>query len=548
MKKKLAIFLSMILALGFVLAACGGNDKDSKGNKNEGGKEAAKDKQVLNFNIRTEPPSLHPGKASDNISAAVLYQTFEGLMRLDQKTEKPEPAMAKSYDLSDDKKTYTFHLRDGIKWSNGDPVTAEDFETAWKWVLNPDTAKADYAYQLYPIKGAQAAKEGKGSLDDVGVKAKDDKTLVVELENPTPYFLDLTAFYTYMPVNHKVADKEGKWSENLTDKYVTNGPFLMEKWSHKSKIVLKKNPEYWDAKTVKLETINLSMVDNENTELQMFQNGELDWAGKPLSQLPLSAIDTLKNDPQYQSIPFTGIYYYVFNVKEKPMNNVNIRKALALSIDRKTLVDNVTKGGQLPAKALVPSTIWEENKEGYFKDNDVAEAKKYLKKGLDELGLKELPTIKIKFNTSENHSAIAQAVQDMWKKNLGVNVELGNEEWNVYLDTLRESDFQIGRMGWVADFNDAINFLEIYEHVGGNNYTNWHNDEYSNLLDKARKEADQTKRNDELRKAEKIFMDEMPVAPIYFDSNPFVKKDYVKNIELRTLSNLQFKWAYIAEH
>lgn len=539
------MLLSLALVMALVLAACGVDDKDKKSKGSD--KAASEDKQVFNMNIHTEPPALHPGQATDNVSGAVLDQVFEGLMRVDQ-NDKVQPGMAEKYDVSDDKKTYTFHIRKDAKWSNGDPVTAKDFEYAWKWVLNPKSPDTDYAYQLYSIKGAEEAKEKGGSLDDVGVTVKDDNTLVVELNEPTPYFPELTAFYTLYPVNHNVADDEAKWSQNAGEKFVTNGPFTLDKWDHKNKIVLKKNKDYWDADAGKLQTVNFEIIEDENTELQLYKKGDLDWAGSPISAIPLPAIDSLKKSGELKIEPYAGLYYYVFNTEEEPFNNKNIRKALALSINRQALIDKVTKGEQVPAKALVPNAIWEENEKGYFKDNDVEEAKKLLKKGLKEEGWDKLPAVKISYNTAESHASIAQAIQDMWTENLGIDVKLGNEEWNVFLDSLGESNFQVARMGWVADYQDPINFLEIYESKGGNNYTNWESKEFADLLKKSRAETDEKKRNQYLRDAEKIFMDEMPTAPIYFNTSVYVHKDYVKNIEVGAAAKLQLKWGYIAEH
>lgn len=559
--KKWALLLVLVFSMSLVLAACSGDDKEKdsgsadSSEKDSGDTEATEeaegdselaDDQTLNVNIKTEPPSLHPGTATDTTSGAVLYQTFEGLMRINQDDEVEE-AMAESYEVSDDLLTYTFKIREDAKWSNGDPVTAQDFESAWKWVLNPDSADTDYAYQLYPIKGAQAAKEDGGSLDEVGVTSKDEKTLVVELAQPTPYFLDLTAFYTYYPTNHKVVEENENWAQEKTENYVTNGPFLFESWEHKNQIVLKKNPEYWDADTVKLETINMYMIEDENTELQMFNNGELDWAGSPTGALPLAAIPALKEEGKLNISPLAGVYYYSYNTEAEPFNNVNIRKAFALAINRQGIVENITKGEQQPAMGLVPPSIFEENNEGYFKDNDVEKAKEYLEKGLEELGLDKLPTVKLSYNTDEGHATIAQAVQDMWKKSLDVDVELNNEEWNVYLDSMSEGNYQVGRMGWNADFNDAINFLEIFQSVGGNNYTNWESEEYSDLIEKSRTETDPEARKQILRDAEALFMEELPIAPIYFYTNVWVQNEKVKNVEVSPLGGIQYKWGYIGK-
>ncbi|WP_284140215.1 MULTISPECIES: peptide ABC transporter substrate-binding protein [unclassified Virgibacillus] len=553
--KKWSLLLVLVVAMSLFLAACGGDDEANKDEKDNGknaeqseGDSASGDlaaDQTLNVNIREEPPSLHPGLATDTTSGAVLNQVFEGLMRVNQEG-KVEPAIAESNEVSDDGLTYTFKLRQDAKWSNGDPVTAKDFEFAWKWVLDPANADTDYAYQLYPIKGAQDAKENGGSLDDVGITVKDDHTLVVELNQPTAYFLELTAFYTYFPVNHKVVEGNNKWAQDVSDKYVTNGPFLLDTWKHKDEIVLKKNPEYWDADTVKLETINMYMIDDENTAKQMYDSGEIDWLGDPTDTIPLAAIPAYKQEGKLNIAPKAGVYYYAFNTEAEPFTNVNIRKAFALAVNRQGIVENITKGEQQPAMALVPPSIFPENKEGYFKDNDVEEAKKYLEKGLEELGLDKLPTVKLSYNTSEAHAAIAQAVQDMWKKNLGVEVELNNEEWGVYLDSMGAGDFQVGRMGWIADFNDAINFLEIFESKGGNNYTNWESAEYQKILQQTREETDVAAREELLHKAEDLFMEELPIAPIYFYTNVWTHNEKVKNVEVSPLGVVQYKWGYIA--
>lgn len=480
MKKRWSI-VGLMLIFSLVLSACGGFSGGSGG-----GKKDTKGQTSLNINIKTEPFSLHPGLANDSVSGGVIRQTFEGLTRVNSKGE-PEEGMASKIETSKDGKTYTFTIRDGAKWSNGDPVTAQDFEYAWKWALDPNN-ESQYAYQLYYIKGAEAANTGKGKIDDVGVKAVNDKTLKVELNNPTPYFTQLTSFYTYMPINKKIAEKHKNWNTNAGENYVSNGPFKMTAWKHSGSITLEKNDQYWDKDAVKLKKINMVMINNNNTELKKFQAGELDWAGMPLGQLPTESLPTLKKDGSLHVEPIAGVYWYKFNTEEKPLNNVNIRKALAYAIDRSSIVKNVTQGEQIPAMAAVPPSMkgFKDNTKGYFKDNDVKSAKEFLNKGLKELGVKnasDLPAIKLSYNTDDAHAKIAQAVQEMWKKNLGVKVELDNSEWNVYIDKLHSQNYQIGRMGWLGDFNDPINFLELFrDKEGGNNDTGWEDPEFKKLL------------------------------------------------------------------
>ncbi len=544
-KKRWAMLTSLLLVFTLVLSACGFGSKESSSG-GDGGDGGSKD--TLKINIGTEPFSLHPGLANDSVSSNVLLQTFEGLTRIG-KDGKPENAMAEKIETSEDKKTYTFTIRDDAKWSNGDPVTAGDFEYAWKWALDPNN-QSQYAYQLYYIKGAEEANTKGGSLDDVGVKAVDDKTLQVELVNPTPFFESLTAFYTYYPVNKKVAEANPEWYTNAGENYVSNGPFKMTKWKHGGSITVEKNDQYWDKDSVKLKKITMAMVKDAQTNLNMFKKGEIDWAGLPFESLPTEAIPSLEKDGSLNVEPIASVYVYKFNTEQKPFDNVNIRKALTYAINRQAIVEEITQAGQLPAMALVPPTMegFKDNEKGYFKDHDVKKAKEYLEKGLKEMGLKdasELPKINLSYNTDDAHAKIAQAVQEMWKKELGVNVELDNSEWNVYIDKLHSGNYQIGRLGWLADFNDSINFLELYrDKEGGNNDTNWENPEYKKLLIDSAKETDPKKREQMLKDAEKIIMDELPIAPIYFYTNPWLQDENLKGAVLSGLGDVQFKWAY----
>lgn len=541
-KKRWSIFLSMLLLASMVLAACAGGGDDNA----DGGDGGSDVPQELKVNINTEPPSLHPGLAQDSTSGTVLRQVMEGLTRIGQE-DKPEAAMAEDWEISEDQKTYTFNIREDAQWSNGDPVTAEDFAYAWKWALDPANESV-YAYQLYYIEGAEAANTGDGSLDDVGVKAVDEKTLEVTLANPTPYFLELTAFYTYLPINSNIAKENKDWATDAGENYTTNGPFHLAEWAHSDQITLEKSDTYWDKDTVKLDKIEMYMINDPNTELSMFDNGELNWAGSPTGTLPTDAIPALKDSGRLTTQPIAGIYNYKFNTNVEPLDNVNIRKALAYGIDRQSLIDNILQAEQLPAMAIVPPTMFPESEKGYFADNDVEAAKEFLAKGLEEMGLSdvsELPELKLSYNTNEGHQKIAQAVQDMWVENLGVKVTLDNSEWNVFLDTVKSEDYQIARMGWLGDFNDAMNFLEMYRDAdGGNNNTGWEDPEYQKLLDQSQTETDPEKRQQMLKDAEAILMDAMPVAPIYFYTNSWVKDDNLKDVQVSGLGDVQFKWAH----
>ncbi|CAI8754559.1 Oligopeptide-binding protein OppA [Brevibacillus sp. IT-7CA2] len=548
MKKNVFVAMSSILVLGAALAGCGGGnqaapaDSNASAGKTENSAPATGSK-LLKLNLHSEPPTADPGIAEDTTSSTIITATFEGLTRVG-KDGKYAPAAAESYTVSEDGKKYTFKIRDN-KWSNGDPVSAKDFEYAWKRALDPKTA-SNYAYQLYYVKGAEAYNKGKGKVEEVGVKAVDDKTLEVELANPTPFFLELVAFKTYFPVNPKVVDGNEKWATDAKT-VIGNGPFKMDSWEHKSKLVVSKNDNYWDKDNVKLDKIEFSMVEDENTELSMYENGELHWAGAPTSALPTDAIPALKESGKMTTQPIAGTYFYRFNTEKPPFNNVKIRKAFAYAIDRQSLIDNILQAGQLPATGYVPPSM-ALNKDGFYKDNDIETAKKLLEEGLKEEGLTKFPALTLSFNTSEGHKKIAEAIQDQWKKNLGVDVKLENKEWKVYLDDVHQGKYQVARAGWLGDFNDPINFLEMFkEKDGGNNDTRWENPKYKELLNQSALELDPEKRKAILAQAEQILMDEMPIMPIYYYTQSWVKDDKVQDVIIDGLGAVDYKYADIVE-
>ena len=534
--KKVAL-TATALSLSALLAACGGGEETKSTSSGDGEKE-------LDLLITSEPPSLHPQLASDTTSGAILENTFEGLTTMVD--GEPVLAAAEDYKVSDDLLTYTFTLRDA-QWSNGEKVTAEDFAYAWKWALNPENA-SDYSSILYPIKGAEAYNNGTGSAEDVGVKAIDEKTLEVTLNAPTPYFLELTAFKTFYPIHKATAEADPKWYTEA-DTYVSNGAFNLTTWNHSGDIVLEKSDTYWDTENVDIDTVNIAMVESETTQMTMFDAGEIDFLGAPYGTISLDAIDRLKSEDKLNVSDMSSIYWYKFNTKDPVMQNENIRKALALSIDREGLISNVIKGEQQPALGIVPNSVEGfGDDEGYFKDADFEEAKKYLDAGLKELGLSSAKDLEVKvsYNTSEAHSAIAQFIQQGWSSNLGITVKLDNSEWQVYLDKIGNGDYQIGRLGWGADYNDAYTFLEMYNSAeNGNNQTGWSNDEYTALLNESITETDPAKRTEKLLAAEAVIMEDMPVAPIYYNTNLNVVSDEVENMAPDALGNINLKYVKV---
>ncbi|MEC2344200.1 peptide ABC transporter substrate-binding protein [Paenibacillus barengoltzii] len=564
--KSLLLLLTLVLAVGTLLAACGSNNGNSgaanngaanggntaSDNGNTGGEKLAAD-QTLRINLSAEPPTFDPAQAQDSQANTVLKLMYEGLTRMDE-SGQVIPAAAESWDIDGTK--YTFHLRKDATWSNGDPVTANDFVFAWERVLSPNTdPAAPYAYQLYYLKNAQEYNEGTiTDFSQVGVKAVDDYTLEVELVAPTPYFLGLTSFYTFYPVHQSVKD-DPKWAVDQS-KMIVNGAFTLTNWVKGQSIEVTKNENYWDKANIKLNKITMSLVNSGATELASYQNNELDRAGAPNGEIPTDQIpilkDQLKDELEIKGIAST--YYYEFNVTAKPFDNVNIRKAFAMAIDRQAIVDNVTLGGQVPAFGFVPPGIKglndeyrNEHKDDYFTEN-VEEAKKLLEQGMKEEGYTKLPEITLTYNSSEGHKKIALAVADMWKKNLGVDVKTENQEWAVFIENRQNLNYQVARAGWSADYNDPMTFMDMWVTGGGNNDTGFSNEEYDKLIKEAKNSEDMALRDANFAKAEEILIkDNQVLMPIYYYTNVSATKPWLKGVVLDYSGAIDYSRAYITD-
>ncbi|MED4568019.1 peptide ABC transporter substrate-binding protein [Brevibacillus agri] len=542
--KKPVVITSLLVLLSGLFAGCSNSAPtnqaapDSQGQpSSEAASPAPAASQILRMNA-SEPETLDSGMSNDVISGAFIRSLYDSLVRLD-KDGKPVNSVASDISISDDKKVYTFTLRDS-KWSNGDPVTANDFAFAWMRVLDPKTASGS-AYKYYPIKNARAFFEGKAQAADVGIKVIDAKTLQVTLENPTPYFLTLATFY--YPVNQKVVESNPDWARK-PETIVTNGPFKLVNWEHKNKIELAKNDQYWDKDVVKLDEIEFSMIEDTNTELELFNSGELDWAGGPISGLPADAIGPLRDEGKLKTMERATNYYLLFQTEKPPFTNAKIRKAFAYAINRKDIADNIGQAGQTPLMGFVPRSA-SLKPDGFFKDNDTETAKQLLAEGMKELNIATLPEITYLYNTSDLNKKIAEALQAQWKQVLGVDVKLVNKELKVMFDDQEHGKYMISRTGWTGDYNDSVNFLELLmEKYSANNSTFWHSERYVELVKQAYAEPDEAKRNQHLLAAESILMDEMPVTGVYSSVNSWVQNDKVKGITVDPLGYIDFKWGY----
>lgn len=545
MRKWLVVLMVILTVL--MLAACTANEDAGEekpkedGNDAEATEEKSDDGKVLYMNNGSEPTSLNPPVGFDSVSWNVLNNLMEGLTRLGE-DDQPQEAIAESWDISEDQKTYTFHIRENANWSNGDPVTAEDFVYAWKQLLNPETA-SPAAFLGYFIEGGEAYNNGEGSADDVGVKAVDEKTFEVTLNAPTGFFLHVISNPAFFPVNAKVAEENPEWYAEA-DSFVSNGPFKLESWAHDSEMMMVKNDQYWDAETVKLDKVHWAMVNETNTEYQMFESGDLD-----MTSIPSDMADQLIDGDNVVIEDQAGLYFYRFNVNEEPFQNEKIRKAFALAINQQDIVDFVTKNKEEPATGFVSPGFKDPSGKDFREVNgdlvkfDPEKAKKLLEEGMKEEGYDELPEVVLSYNTSEDHKAIAETMQSMYKDNLGVEVSLENTEWNVFLEDQKGLKHQLSRSSFLFDYGDPVNFLESFITDSTMNRTGWSNKEYDELIANAKSETDEAKRWEYMEKAEKLLAEKMPIFPIHYYNQVFIYSEDVSGIVRHPVGYVELKWA-----
>lgn len=563
MKKKL---IAVALMVSMALTACGTTGKsdsvidnasstetsstdDSASSLQEGTQENTnEDAQTLTVNIESEPTSLSSLLATDGPSMNVIRHVEEGLIKLDDNNQVI-PGIAESFDVSEDNLTYTFHLRDA-KWSNGEEVTANDFLFAWKTILAPD-AGAPYAYLLFPIKGAKEYNTGDAQVDALGVTAQDDKTLVVTLEQPIPYFIFLCSQTSYLPINeafyNDIINNGGSYASDA-DKILYNGAFTISSWNHENDIILSKNENYYDSDNIKLNTIHMLMVNDSTTAYNMFTTGQLDtvtlYSGDFMKQAENAGYKVLTKSNG-------ATEYLEFNTKDSVLSNKNIRKALSYSIDRETLVNNVLNDSSTPALSFTnPSilatdgTVFKDKVGDLVKDNDVTAAKEALEQGMKELGLTELPTITLTIDDRDSVKLKAAALQEFWNKNLGINVEIESMTYKSKMEAMNAGDFQINISGWGPDYNDPMTFLEMFESNSGTSNCGYSSEEYDALIDQAKKETDMDKRTQLLVQAEKLLFDDTPIATLDFSNRAYVVADHVKNVFRSSFQDLDLINAY----
>ncbi|WP_372999695.1 peptide ABC transporter substrate-binding protein [Lutispora sp.] len=573
LRKLTAIFLIMTMVI-VTLAGCAKPapaTSEVPAEEEQPAEETISD-SILVWNIGSEPQSWDPQVCGTTEGGNIINTLFEGLM-MDTK-DGLKLAAAESYEIGPNAEgventVYTFKLRPDGKWSDGKPVTAHDFEYAWKKLCLPEAA-ATYAFLITDyVVGAQEFYDGEGELEDIKINALDDYTLQVELKAPVPYFLSLTSFMAFMPSREDIAEQGEGW-EKSPETCISNGPFKLTEYQIGSHLSFEKNEHYWDAENVKLKGIKGLFITEDTTALQGYRAGEI----QVLSAVPQGEIPKLASeDPNFYSEPSLGCSFYTFNVDVPPTNDVNVRKALSLAIDRKMIVEQVLRGGEIPASGYVPSSFSLSDGSSFRKldsngrvteeyeidpwNVNVEKAKEYLAKAGYPDG-KGFPKIELLHDVNENQKKLAEAIQQMWKQNLGIEVELRAEERSVFFSNRYNGKFVVARGGWTGDYNDPMTMFDLFTSVGIN-YSQWRwqpyedraddtvmnpaNKEYEDLLKKAMTSTGK-ERDEYLLKAEQIFMDEAVVAPIYYNVNNYIIDGAkVENVQKNPMGYWIFKHA-----
>lgn len=502
--------------------------------------------QILHRGMGPEPAYLDPHLATGTNDYTVLSALFEGLVAEHPVDLRPVPGVAESWDVSPDGLVYTFHLRANARWSNGDPVTAQDFVDSWRRALTASLA-ADNATLLYVLQGAEAFHKGQQpDFTHVGVAAPDARTLRVTLEHPAAYFLSLLQHWIWWPVHLPtvrahggVADRGNRWT--APESWVGNGPFVLREWRAGQRLVVEKSPTYWDAPQVRLQGIHFHVTDDVNAEERAFRAGQLHLT----EAIPVSKIDSYRERraSPLRIDPYLGTYFYRINVRQPFLNVPLVRRALSLAVDRVAIVEKILRGGQKPATAFTPPGT-----DGYEPPEAVVTDLPAARELLAQAGYPEgrgAPKIELLFNTSENHRVIAEAIQAMWSHGLGLQVDLVNMENKSVLDARRTGSYQVLRSNWIGDYADPLSFLSVWRSDSGNNYTGWSNSAYDQGLFEASRTTDPAARRATLRKAEELLLAEAPLIPIFFYTHAFLLHPAVRGWHPTLLDHHPYKHVWL---
>lgn len=499
----------------------------------------------ITINLGSEPKTLDPTLNSLSFGSIYMIHFFEGLTKKD-KNDKVVSGMAESWDISEDNCTYTFHIKTNVKWSDGEDVTAYDFEYALKRGVNPKTA-AGYSHMLNIIKNASEILTGNMDIDSLGVKAIDNKTLEITLENPAPYFLEYISISSiYFPVRKDIIEKYGDSWTLSPETYIVNGPYKMTERKIDEKIVMEVNENYYDKDEIVAKKINVLILDDSNTALALIKRGDLQFS---VLEAPIGEIENLKNENYIVKDECYGIYFLSINSEKSVLTNKKVRKALVLAFDRNYIISNITKLEQKPALAFVPFGIKDyDNKDfrvngGNYISENIVEAKKLM----EEAGYKNgenFPVLEIR-TTPGYFTLICEAIQNMYKDNLGIDITIKSENYNETYQAMEQKNYDLARTGWTADFSDPLAMLNYFSKTSSINHTGFKSEEFENILKIAKNTKDAKDRMKILHIAEDIIFEYMPIIPIIYRKDPFMINPNLKGVIFNPLGRYKFNYAYI---
>ncbi len=504
--------------------------------------------QSLHRGIGSDVGDLDPQLATNIAEGDIVSALFEGLVAEDPADLHPVPGVAESWEISSDRLTYTFHLRADARWSNGAPVTARDFVASWRRILTPSLG-AGNADLLHLIQGAEAFHKGLSrDFSQVGVTAVDARTLRVTLEHPAPYFLSLLSNPAWLPVPLSVitalgspVERGNPWTR--AGSLVGNGPFILKTWEPNQRLVVEKSPTYWDAAHVRLKAVYFYPIDSLDTEERAFRSGQLHLT----YVLPFGKVESYRRDsPQFlRADPYFDSYFLRLNTRRPPFDDDRVRRALAQAVDRDALIGKILHGGQRAATAITPPGL-----PGYTPPAGLVTDFNAARRLLAEAGFpggRGLPTIELLYNHSENHRVLAEALQEMWRRELGLEVRLVNQEFKVVLDERRAGHYQILLSDWVGDYLDPVTFLDLWRSDSGNNHTGWASPEYDDRLFAAARTADPADRARQLARAEALMLAAAPVIPLYYNTHVFLCQPSVKGWLPTLLDHHPYKHVWLEE-
>lgn len=486
------------------------------------------------FNLAVEPRTVDPVLNNAVDGSNVISNIFEGLLRVGA-DDSPEPGCAERWDVSDDGLTYTFHLRPGLKWSDGSPLVADDFVYGFSRVVDPANA-SPYAYLGFCIKNGEAVYKGKADMSTLGLEAPDERTLVMHLQYKTPLLLDYLSYHLFYPAKRTLVEADPRGWTLANTPLPSNGPFYLTEWRHNSELTVKRNPYYWDADNVKLEGVRMVMIGDSNTALAAFTAGKVDF----INQLPPLMTAKLIAEGKATVAPTLGTSFTVFNTAKPPFDNPLVRRAFTLAVDRQALVNKVTQGGQLPAGAFLPPGL--PSSKGAEPDFRTEDGTEYLptRAAPDEArelmaqagypGGKGFPRVTYLYNTNPTNKALAEALQAMWKSVLGVDVTLEQQEWKVFIDSRLQKKFDLARHAYLSDFFDPASLLELWVSDNSENVASYHNADYDTLMKNSLSETDRAKRFTDLHRAEALLLKDLPVLPLYYYATPVMCNPKLKGV------------------